>query len=344
MRKSPAQPRQLLNRRGANKSHSRLVALILLVTSLAFLCPMVARAEYNSKLETSVTKAIDGGDYKTAYGMLFLALSNSLRYEQEGSVEDWLIQLAFTQTTNHVQSLSSRTITTNITTIEHLEFQEALWQASTNTWQEIKKEWYKVLLPDRFTTDPWLYGRALEMVYEARKGQQEHYSNIEEFKAANEAFVSKMLDQYDVLKDFIQKWIDLERTQATSLKNVSRHLKTIKHLERVKTKVVQNREQFLSYEVLSPILAETSRRLALAKKTWVGHHKTKVRSAVDYLSDHAKQEWPKQCNREVRLQFLDLLKEFKNLAGEKEFGDLEVRAAIMKSDSDKTIGGKSWWP
>ena len=326
-----------------NNRQQQLVARTLLIVSLAFLCPE-AYAEGNPKLESSVAKAIDGDDYKTAYGMLNSALSNSFRFEQEGSVDDWLIQFAFTRVTNHVQSLSSKTIITNITTIEHLKFQEALWQASSNKWQEVKKDWYKVVLPGPYYFSVWLYARTLEMVYKARKGQQEHYASIEEFKAANEASVTETLDQYDVLKDFIQKWIDLERTQATNLKNVSRHLKTIKHLERIKATVVKNREQFLSYEALSPVLAETSRRLALAPKTWGGHHTTKVRSAVDYLSDHAKQEWPKQCDREVRLQFLNLLSELKELVGETKFKDLEVRAAILKSDSDNTIGGKSWWP
>ena len=296
------------------------------------LLPMIAISDVKPEIRTTVDEAVCRGDYETAFGVLGNQIQLVAKTEtNESGPDSEFVEYAISILNDRVAALGRNITKTTITDIP----------SRAEIVQEDTKRHYDKSRLEGMTVTAWY--RLVPLSTQTSK----HHDELKKIVIEIPPFpqIQSVLKEYDSLKECLQVWIQIEKHQISSLINVEQHLATKKRLEDIKKRIVEDRTAYLSFVAFSPVLSETARRIHIATGSVIDIDKEKrSRDAVDFLSAHSSREWVKECNQEVRKQFLDLLSQLKEYVGDDRFRDLETRAAVLKSDSDKTVGGQSWWP
>ena len=142
-----------------------------------------------------------------------------------------------------------------------------------------------------------------------------------------------LLFAYQVTKEFMETSSDADFiVRAISL---NQRANSLLH------QLVTDRCNYVSYHVLSPRFAVAKRKLFLSKRDVVGHDEDIVAEAVVLMNVDGN--FLLTANENVRLQFMDVLKQVKDLAGKAEYEQLKVLQSLAKkvsNDDDK--GAKKW--
>lgn len=120
-----------------------------------------------------------------------------------------------------------------------------------------------------------------------------------------------------------------------------------KRIKELKANIKNKRTQFISYDVISPYLADVARWLVISKGKWylmIFEDKEAFKKAVKNLSMACHQTLLMQSNDEVRFQFFEVQKVLKAQAGKEEFEELKVLTTLQDSnDPSKKRGADAWW-
>ena len=183
-------------------------------------------------------------------------------------------------------------------------------------------------------------------LYRYLKWQKAAKVNAESYDFALEDIdnVKSILKQYDIVKKSLKFYLRV--TQEKYLQGYeaeeSRIRKLLDKCNSLKKHAEENRCKFLSFTVLSPYLAETSRKLYLA--TLGVDDKKKVKESVDFLAHHCHTGWLYVVHESVREQYLDIIKKMKDAFGQAEWDEMKVRTTLLDSwDESKKRGAEVWW-
>lgn len=161
--------------------------------------------------------------------------------------------------------------------------------------------------------------------------------------------IKTKISQFDFLKKSvhtIEKIVDNELTKSDR-----EHLPTIvkyfKQIEKLKTEIKKKRTDFVSYDVISPYLADATRWLIVSKGKWyllIFEDKEAFKIAIKNLTQSCHQNLLMESNEDVRIQFFEVQKQLKSAVGKDEFEELKVLTTLMDSnDPNKKHGADAWW-
>lgn len=330
--------------------------------SLLLLClPISVIAEVDPELKEAVDVAFEEGEDEIAFNLILSEIQSSMMSEMRGEDHnDELVDYAIDVFTNRSDILRKRSTLTcpTVFSVEDMNIAKtfvtgssdpvidfmktasdltpvalALYLTSTNSFSKVAKA-VGAAAASSVAAKAELEQKSIEFYKQSLENT---------FPFLDDDTISSSLKQYDAIKDALGKWIEMEMKQTSLRKNLRQHIQVKKRLDSLKETIVKERTSFLSYSVMSPILAETSRRFWLANQRFIGHDKETTQTAVEFLSKHTQANWPRECSEDVRRQWFEVLKQLKGMAGEAERQEYEALAGILKPDSDATLGGKAWW-
>lgn len=157
-----------------------------------------------------------------------------------------------------------------------------------------------------------------------------------------------IIAQYDTLRDSLQAYLDLLQKSypASGPDDVKQLYFSIRdRAEALKKKVKDTRCNYVSYQVISPTLAEISKEHYLATFKWLGFDdKQKIRDSVIHLAHSFHNEWIFASTEEVRLQYSEVIMSLKNDVGKAEWEELKAVTTLVDSnDPSKPRGADAWW-
>ena len=156
--------------------------------------------------------------------------------------------------------------------------------------------------------------------------------------------IKQVINQFDLLKKNLKLYQTMLRNYplhgTQEEKNI--YLKQNEILENTCERTIRSYCLFISYEVISPCLAETSKSLYIAT---IGiNDKEKIKEAVFFLCRAFHKEWLYAADEEVRLQFCDVVKEMKDIIGSEEWEELKMLTTLLDCrDNSKNRGTSVWW-
>jgi hypothetical protein len=109
--------------------------------------------------------------------------------------------------------------------------------------------------------------------------------------------------------------------------------------------VIEARCNYVSYQVISPALAEISKEHYIATFKWLGFNdKQTIKNSVIKLAHSFHNEWLFASTEEVRQQYSEVIKTLKDDFGKAEWEELKVITTLVDSnDPSKPRGADAWW-
>lgn len=157
-----------------------------------------------------------------------------------------------------------------------------------------------------------------------------------------------IIERYDYLK----RVISLMETKITAeivatSSDIDALVALLQKVKIQKDIIRKNRTDYLSYEVISPILFEVNRQLFLADNDYlamIGKDKETLDSAVKLLAFACHEDWLYQTEESVREQFIDTQHALKSIASQAESDEYKVVTTLSDSiDPSKKRGVDAWW-
>lgn len=157
-----------------------------------------------------------------------------------------------------------------------------------------------------------------------------------------------IIDRYDHLKkiiSFMEEKINIEIVENAS--DVDALIVLLQKVKNQKAALRKNRTDYLSYEVISPLLWEVNRQLFLADSDYLaltGKDKEMLDDAVKNLALACHKTWLYQADESVRKQFIDTQRALKEVASKVELEEYKVATTLSDSiDPSKKRGADAWW-
>lgn len=159
------------------------------------------------------------------------------------------------------------------------------------------------------------------------------------------------LARYELLRKYVQAL--LEQTEATLVNDRpgDANLEALRaDLLKLKRAVRINRTQFVSYDLVSPFLAETVRLRRIADDSFfqmLFNHKAnagKRLDAVSMLALACHKNILMSCTEDVRMQFVDTISGLRRLSKPVEWEHFTMVTTLLDSfDPAKKRGADAWW-
>ncbi len=159
--------------------------------------------------------------------------------------------------------------------------------------------------------------------------------------------VKEKLVEYDVLKESqenLKKQLSIYLKHA-SKKEFNNFIQILKQQNKLKKQIKNSRTNYVSYNVISPYLADVQRYIVLSNTTeLIGHDEDYLRNAARLMAKGAYKDILLQANEDTREEFYKVYSMLKETAGDKEWEDLKVLQTLMDSASKaKKTGANLWW-
>ena len=148
----------------------------------------------------------------------------------------------------------------------------------------------------------------------------------------------KILSQYSIL---LKSQKDLRKHLNTYVKKDTRtELITLSNQQKkLQDYIEESKQNYLSYTVMSPYLANTDYHIYLSNDDWIGHDFEELKIAAESMAHGSYETTLKQVKEDVRKQWYETFSKLKETATEKELESLEVWQTILDTASnDKNIG------
>ena len=302
-------------------------------------------ADIDSELKEAIDTCFKENEPKLAYELMLTELNTSLNAELAGGTYNAeLADYMFTTLSNRFVRLQGHT---TLSSRSRFAFEDL---SAIQVRILLEKSELKSLLPSFDQPEGVISPKDLKTLI--------NLALATSFSIPDSKDIGEILNGYDDLKEPLEKWVHMEVTCISRRKNLVRHIRMKQRLDSLKTSIIEERTKYLSYTVVSPILADTARRVFDAdlgsgrtRLDWpveslalIGPDKIKTKSAVEFLAKQVKKGWIRECSEDVRRQFFGVLKRIKDISGEAEYRNYESLFSLIKPDSDASVGGKAWWP
>lgn len=157
-----------------------------------------------------------------------------------------------------------------------------------------------------------------------------------------------IIAQYDILRDSLKAYLDLlsKTYPVDSAEDVKHDYFAIRdRADSLRRKVIEARCNYVSYQVISPALAEISKEHYIATFKWLGFNdKQTIKNSVIKLAHSFHNEWLFASTEEVRQQYSEVIKTLKDDFGKAEWEELKVITTLVDSnDPSKPRGADAWW-
>ena len=174
------------------------------------------------------------------------------------------------------------------------------------------------------------------------------FATEQQFSLVDKDASNAIMAQYDTLRDSLQAYLDLllKSYPTGEPDDVKQHYFSIRdRAEVLKKQVKEARCNYVSYQVISPALAEIAKEHYLATFKWLGFDdKQKIRDSVIHLAHLFHHEWIFASTEEVRLQYSEVIRSLKNDVGKAEWEELKAVTTLVDSnDPSKPRGADAWW-
>lgn len=170
-----------------------------------------------------------------------------------------------------------------------------------------------------------------------------------DFNLLSQEEVHSGIENYDNLKKSVQVLQALVNQQLRKSKkeDLPQIIDFSKRIKELKSNIKNKRTQFISYDVISPYLADVARWLVISQGKWylmIFEDKEAFKMAVKNLSLACHQSLLMESTDEVRLQFFEVQKILKAQTSKEELEELKVLTSLQDStDPSKKRGADAWW-
>lgn len=186
-----------------------------------------------------------------------------------------------------------------------------------------------------------------EMLSEADKANYQAATE-QIFVLADKEKADDVLSQYDLLRNSIKLYLEvlsksypLDATEETK----NEYILTRKRANALKEKIIDARCNYISYQVISPTLAEVSKEFYIATEKWLAFDdKQKIMESITLLTHSFHNDWLFSASEDVRKQYCEVIKSLKNEIGKAEWEEYKVITTMLDSnDPSKPRGANAWW-
>ena len=287
-----------------------------------------AQSDGLESLKRRVEKFDAQGEYEYSYGLIKDYLKKNYSYSS--------MQYAVTHLEKHLKQLATdNTFSDKSEFIEPEGYKPPLVAAAAATATTVAGAAATTTMAVITVEAP----RFLKKQKEAKEKAESY-----DFALANMAKVKSNLTQYEILKRSLKFYLKVitEKYLQAHESEESQIRKLLNTCNDLKKQTAENRCAFLSFTVLSPYLAETSRKLFLA--TLGIDDKEKVKEAVVFLAHHCHSGWLYAVHESVREQYWNIIKAIKNALGQAEWDEMKAKTTLLDSwDESKKRGAQAWW-
>lgn len=158
----------------------------------------------------------------------------------------------------------------------------------------------------------------------------------------------RIIAQYEILRGSLKIYLDTLSKKypvddADSEKQF--YFKLRDRAEALKKRLIDARCNYISYQVISPTLAEVSKELYLATSKWLElDDKQKIKDSIIQMTHSFHYEWLFTSAEEVREQYCEVIKAMKDNIGKAEWEQYKVITTMLDSeDPSKPRGAEAWW-
>ena len=135
---------------------------------------------------------------------------------------------------------------------------------------------------------------------------------------------------------------------TTGKKLRGKYFDFFKRLEKFKNQVKQSREIFISFQVCSPVLAETNRLSFIGEyNTWLTDEDSYFTKAAKLMGRYLTNDLINSSNQEAQDQFFDVFKKFKDrVSDDEKWQELTVLQGLERNEimNGKVGDSDAWWP
>ena len=287
-------------------------------------------------IKSEVESLDERGEYKIAYRLINDCLAHNYSLES--------MQYAIEHADNHLSRLLSHNTTTQ-KSVFITPKGKSTWDIIVDRYNITEGKIIAEYIP--YIGRGILIGNILNTLKEEDKLNYQS-AVVQEFVLVDKEQSNEIIAQYDTLHDSLQEYLDLllKSYSVNDIEDVKQHYFTIRdRAESLKKKVKDSRCNYVSYQVISPALAEISKEHYIATFKWLGlDDKQIIKDAVIHLAHSFHNEWIFESTEEVRLQFIEVVKSLKNDVGKAEWEELKTVTTLVDSnDPSKPRGADAWW-
>ena len=161
----------------------------------------------------------------------------------------------------------------------------------------------------------------------------------------------QMLARYDLLRKYVQELLEQTEASLVNDRPGDANLEALRvDLLKLKSEIRVNRTLFVSYDLVSPFLAETVRLRRIADDSFfqmLFNHKAnagKRLDAVSMLALACHKNILMSCEEDVRMQFVDTISGLRRLSKPVEWEHFVMVTTLLDSfDPAKKRGADAWW-
>ncbi|MCQ2353341.1 MAG: hypothetical protein MJ033_07685 [Victivallaceae bacterium] len=182
------------------------------------------------------------------------------------------------------------------------------------------------------TADKINYKKAMEQVFPVVEGST----------------ALEVMEQYNIIKESLKVYLAmLEKTypMGATESEKQKYFSAYKKVNFLKEQAITQRCIYVSYNIISPALAEASKGLYIATFKWLGlDDKKKIENATIQMCHSFHKEWLKTSKEDVRFQCQAVIRDIKDRLGSAEWEELKEIATVADSnDPSKQWGASAWW-
>ena len=157
-----------------------------------------------------------------------------------------------------------------------------------------------------------------------------------------------IISQYDLLRNSMKIYLDILSKSYpldASEETKNEYISTRKRAETLKEKIIDAHCNYISYQVISPALAEVSKEFYIATEKWLGFDdKQKIMESITLLTHSFHNDWLFSASEDVRKQYCEVVKSLKSEIGKAEWEEYKVITTMLDSnDPSKPRGANAWW-
>lgn len=168
------------------------------------------------------------------------------------------------------------------------------------------------------------------------------------FTLAEKEKANEIVAQYDILRISLKKYLDIltksyPAGEAYEIKQD--YFNTRDRGEALKKNLIDARCNYISYQIISPALAEVSKEYYLATFKWLEFDdKQIIKDSITLLTHSFHNEWLFASTEEVRMQYCEMVRTLKDGIGKAEWEELKTVTTLLDSnDPSKPRGADAWW-
>ena len=166
----------------------------------------------------------------------------------------------------------------------------------------------------------------------------------QEFTLIEKEVANSIISQYEVARESVKKYLEiLIKSYPTGDTEEAKQIffTTKSRADALKQNLMDARCNYVSYRIISPVLAEVSKEHYIATLL---EDKHKIKDSILLLTHAFHTEWLYTSKEDIRLQFCELVKALKDDIGKAEWEELKTVTTLLDSnDPSKPRGAEAWW-